>query len=228
MQLVKQLVASNSDSPSDASTPGSGKGFRHFGLLKKDPEFALAVYVGFLTLLRGCEIFNLALTDCQPRGPNQLCLILRDTKGARLRNVEFETVTIKDPLIIKKINKCKVQGRVRLFMRKTTDFYKRYQEAVSFFGLVHPKATPHASGVGVMAFKITWIFRPHRGTRTLGVGWFSPYLNQRSCSGRSRSWVLPKRASGESKMLSNHVPACCSESLMLSRVGISQLELVTI
>ena len=80
--------------------PDLVKAFVAFGLLKEDPEFALAIYVGFLALLRGCGIFNLALADCQPRGPSQLCLILRDTKGARLRNVEFETVTLKDPLII--------------------------------------------------------------------------------------------------------------------------------
>ena len=86
-----------------------------------------------------------------------MCLILRDTKGARLRNVEFETVTIKDPLIIKIIHKCKDQGRVRLFNRKPADFYKRYQEAVSFFCLVHPKATPH----GIRRGGASWHFKLH-------------------------------------------------------------------
>ena len=72
-----------------------------------------------------------------------MCLILGETKGARLRNVAFETVTIKDPFVISIIHKCKEQGRVRLFNRKPADFYKRYQDAVAFFGLRHPKATPH-------------------------------------------------------------------------------------
>ena len=132
--------------------------FVAFGLLKKDPEFALAVYVGFLALLRGCEIFNLVLSDCQPRSPSQMCLILRDTKGARLRNVEFETATIKDPLIIKIIHKRKEQGRARLFNRKPADSYKRYQEAVPFFCLVHPKATPHGIRRGGGA---SWHFKLH-------------------------------------------------------------------
>ena len=130
------------------------KAFVAFGLLKKDPDFALAVYVGFLALLRGCEIFNLVFSDCQPRGPGQMCLILRDTKGARLRNVAFEAVTLKDPLVISIIHKCKEQGRVRLFNRKPADFYKRYQEAVSFFCLAHPKATPH----GIRRGGASWHF----------------------------------------------------------------------
>ena len=36
--------------------PDLVKAFVAFGILKKDPEFALAVYVGFLGLLRGGEI----------------------------------------------------------------------------------------------------------------------------------------------------------------------------
>ena len=60
-----------------------GIAFVAFGLLKKEPEFALAVYVGFLALLRGCEIFNLDLADCQPRGVDQMCLVLRDTEESR-------------------------------------------------------------------------------------------------------------------------------------------------
>ena len=131
--------------------------FVSFGLLKQDSDFALSVYVGFLALLRRCEIFNLALSDCQLRGPSQLCIILRGTKGARLRNVEFETVTIHDPLAIKIILKCKEQGRVRLFNRKPSDFYKRYQDAVSFFSLVHSKPTPH----GIRRGRASWHFKLH-------------------------------------------------------------------
>ena len=39
------------------------KGFVAYGILKGDPDFALSVYVGFLPLLRGCEIFNLLMED---------------------------------------------------------------------------------------------------------------------------------------------------------------------
>ena len=79
--------------------PDLVKAFVSFGILRREPDFALAVYVGFLALLRGCEIFGLRMTDCQPRGPDRMSLILRDTKGAKLRGVPFETVTIKDPLL---------------------------------------------------------------------------------------------------------------------------------
>ena len=108
------------------------KGFISYGILNGDPEFALAIYIGFLGLLRGCEIFNLLLEDCQSRGPGHVCIVLRDTKGARLRNVEFETVTLKDPEIIRILHHCKRVGQVHLYSRKPVDFYKRYREAVNF------------------------------------------------------------------------------------------------
>ena len=94
------------------------KGFVAYGILKGDPDFALAIYVGFLALLRGCDIFILLIEDCQPRRPHQLCIVLRDTKGARLRNVEFETVILKDPEIIRILLKYKKDGRVRFYAKK--------------------------------------------------------------------------------------------------------------
>jgi len=137
--------------------PDLVKAFVVFGILRKDPDFALAIYVCFLALLRGFEILNLSLEDCQSRGPGQLCLILRDTKGARLRNVEFETVTIKDPLVIRILLKCKKEWRVRLFNKKPSEFYKRYQEAVNFFRLKHPRPTPH----GIRRGGASWHFKLH-------------------------------------------------------------------
>ena len=137
--------------------PDLVKAFVAFGILKKDSEFALAVYVGFLGLLRGGEILNLSLADCQPRGPSQLCIVLRDTKGARLRNVEFETVTLKDPMIIKILMKCKKEGRNRLFNKKPSDFYKRYRASVAFFNLKHPRPTPH----GIRRGGASWHLKLH-------------------------------------------------------------------
>ena len=133
------------------------KGFVAYGILNGDPDFALSIYLGFLGLLRGCEIFNLLLEDCQNRGPGQICIILRDTKGARLRNVEFETVTLKDPEIIRILLKCKSDGQVRLYSKKPSDFYKRYQDAVAFFRLSHPKPTPH----GIRRGGASWHFQLH-------------------------------------------------------------------
>ena len=133
------------------------KSFVTYGLLKKDPEFAVAIYVGFLALLRGCEVFNLRLADCQSRGPGRMCLILSGTKGARRRNGECETVTLKDPFLIQILLKIKASGRLRLYGKKPADFYRRYQDAVSFFGLVHPKPTPH----GLRRGGASWHFKLH-------------------------------------------------------------------
>ena len=66
-------------------------------------------------------------------------------------------MTLKDPLIIKILLKCKKEGRVRLFNKKPSDFYKRYQDAVSFFRLVHPKTTPH----GIRRGGASWHFKLH-------------------------------------------------------------------
>ena len=157
------------------------KAFVAYGILNKDPEFAIAVYVGFLALLRGCEIFNLLLQDCQVRGRDQMCLILRGTKGARLRNVEFETVTLKDPFVVRILTKLKNSGKVRLFDRRPQDFYKRYGEAVSFFSLKHPKPTPH----GIRRGGASWHFslygsfdRTVEHGRWASVGSARTYINE--------------------------------------------------
>ena len=121
------------------------KAFVAFGLVRKEPEFALALYVGFLGLLRGCELLKLGLADCLPRGQHQLALILRDTKGALLRGVKFETVVLRGPLIIKIFLKCKARGRARLFNGTSAHFSKLYKDAVALFRLSHSKPTPHGS-----------------------------------------------------------------------------------
>ena len=86
-----------------------------------------------------------------------MCIVLRNTKGARLRNVEFETVTLKDPEIIRILLKCKDKGQAKLYSKKPSDFYKRYQDAVRFFRLVHPKPTPH----GIRRGGASWHFKLH-------------------------------------------------------------------
>ena len=84
-----------------------------------------------------------------------MCIILRDTKGARLRNVGFETVILRDPEVIRILLNCKGAGRKRLYTKKPSDFYKRYQEAVAFFRLKHPKPTPH----GIRRGGASWHFK---------------------------------------------------------------------
>ena len=51
-----------------------------------------------------------------------MTLILRDTKGSRLRGVAFETVVIKDPVAISILMKYKAAGRVHLFNGTSADF----------------------------------------------------------------------------------------------------------
>ena len=124
------------------------KAFVSYGLIRRDFDFAVSVYVGFLGLLRGCEILNLSMSDVQPRGANQVALILRDTKGAKLRNVPFETVTIKDPLMVKVLLKRKAKGVPMLFNDKRARFAELYKQAVEFYCLSHPKPTIFGGGGG--------------------------------------------------------------------------------
>jgi integrase len=133
------------------------KAFVSYGLLKREYDFALSLYVGFLGLLRGCEILDLHMADVQARGPNQVVLVLRDTKGARLRNVPFETVTIRDPLAIKILLKRKTVGGPKLFNCKRSRLAELYKNAVSFFRLSHPKPTPH----GIRRGGASWHFGIH-------------------------------------------------------------------
>ena len=133
------------------------KAFVAYGILRKEPDFALSIYVGFLALLRGCEIFNFRMCDVQPRGPRQVNLILRGTKGAKRRGVEFETVTVKDPVVVKNLLKRKAQGTARLFAGREAHFAALYKDAVNFFRLRHPKPTPH----GIRRGGASWHFGVH-------------------------------------------------------------------
>ena len=101
-----------------------------------------------------------------------MTLILRDTKGSRLRGVAFETVVIKDPVAISILMKYKAAGRVHLFNGTSAEFSALYKSAVAFFRLSHPKPTPH--GIrrwgGFLAFSGPWLIRPNRRTRSVGDG----------------------------------------------------------
>ena len=130
------------------------KAFISYGLLRKEPDFALAIYVGFLGLLRGCEILNLRMADVQPRSPGHVVLVLRGTKGARLRNVPFETVTIRDPLAVRILLKRKTKEGPMLFNGKRPHFTALYKAAVIFYSLSHPKPTPH----GIRRGGASWHF----------------------------------------------------------------------
>ena len=90
--------------------PDVTKAFISYNLLKKEKEFALALLVGFLCLLRGGEILSLNLCDCVFRESDYMKLILRDTKGAKLKKIPFETVILRDPLAIQSIMYQKSQG----------------------------------------------------------------------------------------------------------------------
>ena len=86
-----------------------------------------------------------------------MTLILRDTKGARLRGVAFETVVIKDPVAISILVKYKAAGRVHLFNGTSAEFSALYKSAVAFFRLSHPKPTPH----GIRRGGASWHFQVH-------------------------------------------------------------------
>ena len=135
-----------------------------------------------------------------------MCIVLRDTKGARLRNVEFETVTLKDPEIIRILLKCKNGGRAKPYSKKPSDFYNRYREAVTFFRLDHPKPTPH----GMRRGGASWHFKLHGSfDRTVEHGRWSSvgsariYINEAA----AEAATMGSSAEGQSR-LKDAVQAC--------------------
>ena len=134
--------------------PDVAKAFISYNLLKKEKEFALSLLVGFLCLLRGGEILSLNLCDCQFREANYMKLILRDTKGAKLKKIPFETVILRDPLAIQSIMYQKSMGVARLFNGTPGRFYALYREAVQYFHLRHERPTPH----GIRRGGASWHF----------------------------------------------------------------------
>ena len=134
--------------------PDVTKAFISYSLLKKEKEFGLSLLVGFLCLLRGGEILNLNLCDCHFRKMDFMKIILRDTKGSKLKKLPFETVILKDPLAIRCIMFQKSQGVPRLFNGPAGRFYALYREAVQYLHLRHAKPTPH----GIRRGGASWHF----------------------------------------------------------------------
>ena len=76
------------------------------------------------------------------RESDYMKLILRDTKGAKLKKIPFETVILRDPLAIQSIMYQKSQGVAILFNGTPGRFYALYKEAVQYFQLRHERPTP--------------------------------------------------------------------------------------
>ena len=119
-----------------------------------------------------------------------MTLILRGAKGAKLRGVAFETVVLKDLLIIHILAKCKARGQRRLFNGTSTHFSNLYKQAVAFFRLSHPKPTPH----GVRRGGASWHFGLHGlYDRTVEHGRWSSvrsariYINEAAAEDATRS-----------------------------------------
>ena len=81
-------------------------------------------------------------------------LILRETNGATLKKIPFETVILRDPLAIQSIMFQKTRGVARLFNGPPSRFYALYKEAVFHFRLRHPRPTPH----GIRRGGASWHF----------------------------------------------------------------------
>ena len=101
-----------------------------------------------------------------------MTLILRDTKGSRLRGVAFETVVIKDPVAISILMKYKADGRVHLFNGTSADFSALYKSAVAIFSFKPPQADSswNSARRGFLASSGPWLIRPNRRTRSVGDG----------------------------------------------------------
>ena len=128
------------------------KAFMVYGLLRKEVDFALSLWTGFLGLLRPSEIFALNLSDCKIFKPDYMQLLLRGTKGSHRSTADFETVVIRDRHAIVAIERQQDVGVPRLFNGTPNHFRMLYRDAASFYMVRHPKPTLHGIRRGGASF----------------------------------------------------------------------------
>ena len=128
------------------------RGLFVYGCLKDNPEFSLVVLLGFVMLLRPGEI--LAQRSSLFTYVNEELMVVKVWGKQSARTGEWETVLLKDPLLIKVICNLKKKGKDFLFNKSSHFFNKLYKEALAYFSVVHPKLTPH----GIRRGGATWHF----------------------------------------------------------------------
>ena len=123
-----------------------------YGCLKENPDFSLALLVGFVLLLRPGEIVDLRLSCFTAAGPDLMVVQIWGKQSSRTG--EWDTVLLRDPGLIAIISRLKQTNREFIFDAPSAAFTRFYREALSFFKVVHPKPTPH----GIRRGGATWRF----------------------------------------------------------------------
>ena len=145
------------------------KAFAVYGLMTGRPDFGLSVLIAFVGLLRTKDLIRLEMDDCNILGPELMCLTLRLTEDELKKGGKPhpETVLIRDPRIIQAITRRKAAGASKVFNGTDPEFRNVYAGAVRYFGLKHPKPTPH----GLRRGGATWHFKLHHSyDRTMEHG----------------------------------------------------------
>ena len=81
-------------------------------------------------------------------------MVVKVWRKQSARTGEWESVLLKDPLLIKVICNLKEAGKDFLFNESPRSFSIMYREAIAYFRVVHFKPTPH----GVRRGGATWHF----------------------------------------------------------------------
>ena len=135
---------------------------------KGEVRFAVCLLLAFVGLLRTGEVVSLEMRHLNILGPELLVVALGDTKTGK-RSGHVEKVLIKDKFIIECIAqiKSRCSPDARLYRGDYKSFRNAYVEAGRFFGVVHPRLTPH----GLRRGGATWhfcLFKNYDATMALG------------------------------------------------------------
>ena len=128
------------------------RGLFVYGCLKGKPEFALVVVLGFVLLLRPGEI--LAQRASLFTYVHEELMVVKVWGKQSARTGEWETVLLKDPLLIKVVVNLRNAGKDFLFNEPRHSFFKFYREGIEYFNVAHSKPTPH----GIRRGGATWHF----------------------------------------------------------------------
>ena len=133
------------------------QGMAAVAIIKDKPRFAGALLLGFVALLRACELVSLTPRQCSFLGSNRTLIIsLPESKGAK-RHGQTEQVIIYDTAIISFIHSLAQNrdGFQTIFGYTYLDFAADLKSLASFFGLRHPNLTAH----GLRRGGATWFFQ---------------------------------------------------------------------
>ena len=120
--------------------------------MKNNPELSLTVLLGFVLLLRPGEVLTMRIEPFRFLSKDLMSVKVWGKNSARTG--EWESVLLKDPVLIQIIVNKQKAGEDYLFNNSSYAFNKFYREAVDHYRVEHRKPTPH----GVRRGGATWHF----------------------------------------------------------------------